>query len=152
MSGLPIISADERLAERRGIKGCIFGKSGIGKTSLLWTLEPEATLFLDLGVALPDGVTARMISTGGAYDGAHYHSTVMLGSDGRVYSCGNYGQYGAWGIGQTATQRRVRWSFSTIHSGIRSSCSRPHRTRACPNARLPACVEDVDCRRAAGYS
>ena len=44
---LPIISADERLAEKRGIKGCIFGKSGIGKTSLLWTLPPEKTLFFD---------------------------------------------------------------------------------------------------------
>ena len=45
---LPIISADERLAENRGIKGCIFGKSGIGKTSLLWTLDPDRTLFMDL--------------------------------------------------------------------------------------------------------
>lgn len=45
---LPIISADERLAEKRGIKGCIFGKSGIGKTSLLWTLNASATLFFDL--------------------------------------------------------------------------------------------------------
>lgn len=45
---LPIISADERLAEKRGVKGCIFGKSGIGKTSLLWTLSPEKTLFFDL--------------------------------------------------------------------------------------------------------
>lgn len=45
---LPIISADERLAEKRGVKGCIFGKSGIGKTSLLWTLPPEKTLFFDL--------------------------------------------------------------------------------------------------------
>jgi hypothetical protein len=45
---LPIITADQRLAEARGIKGCIFGKSGIGKTSLLWTLDPAATLFLDL--------------------------------------------------------------------------------------------------------
>ena len=45
---LPIISADQRSAEKRGIKGCIFGKSGIGKTSLLWTLEPESTLFFDL--------------------------------------------------------------------------------------------------------
>ncbi|MBX2807829.1 MAG: ATP-binding protein [Cellvibrionaceae bacterium] len=45
---LPIISADQRLAEPRGIKGCIFGKSGIGKTSLLWTVEPETTLFFDL--------------------------------------------------------------------------------------------------------
>ena len=48
MSALPIISADERLSERRGIKGCIFGKSGIGKTSLLWTLEAASTLFMDL--------------------------------------------------------------------------------------------------------
>ena len=48
MSTLPIISADQRLAERRGIKGCIFGKAGIGKTSLLWTLEPATTLFFDL--------------------------------------------------------------------------------------------------------
>lgn len=48
MSGLPIITADQRLAEKRGIKGCIFGKSGIGKTSLLWTLEASTTLFFDL--------------------------------------------------------------------------------------------------------
>lgn len=45
---LPIITADQRLAEARGIKGCIFGKSGIGKTSLLWTLDPATTLFIDL--------------------------------------------------------------------------------------------------------
>jgi len=49
MSGaLPIISADERLAEQRGIKGCIFGPSGIGKTSLLWTLNATTALFMDL--------------------------------------------------------------------------------------------------------
>ena len=48
MSGLPIISADQRLAEPRGIKGCIFGVSGIGKTSLLWTLNASTTLFMDL--------------------------------------------------------------------------------------------------------
>ena len=45
---LPIISADERLKENKGIKGCIFGRSGIGKTSLLWTLPAETTLFFDL--------------------------------------------------------------------------------------------------------
>ncbi len=45
---LPIISADERLAQRKGIKGCIFGRSGIGKTSLLWTLKASTTLFMDL--------------------------------------------------------------------------------------------------------
>jgi hypothetical protein len=47
-AALPIITADQRLAEPRGIKGCIFGKSGIGKTSLLWTLDPATTLFIDL--------------------------------------------------------------------------------------------------------
>ena len=45
---LPIISADERLKETRGIKGVIFGKSGIGKTSLLWTLNSSTALFFDL--------------------------------------------------------------------------------------------------------
>ena len=45
---LPIITADQRLAEPRGIKGCIFGKSGIGKTSLLWSLNATTTLFMDL--------------------------------------------------------------------------------------------------------
>ncbi len=46
--GLRIITADERLAENRGIKACIFGKSGIGKTSLLWSLDPASTFFIDL--------------------------------------------------------------------------------------------------------
>ena len=45
---LPIISADQRMAEKRGIKGVIFGASGIGKTSLLWTIDAESTLFFDL--------------------------------------------------------------------------------------------------------
>ena len=45
---LPIITADQRLAEHRGIKGCIFGRSGLGKTSLLWTLLYSTTLFFDL--------------------------------------------------------------------------------------------------------
>jgi len=45
---LPIISADQRLAERRGVKGVLVGKSGIGKTSQLWTLQPTTTLFFDL--------------------------------------------------------------------------------------------------------
>jgi hypothetical protein len=36
------------LTEPRGIKSCIFGKSGLGKTSLLWTLRATTTLFFDL--------------------------------------------------------------------------------------------------------
>ncbi|MGE0108391.1 MAG: ATP-binding protein [Bdellovibrionales bacterium] len=43
-----IITADQRLAEKRGIKGCIFGRWKIGKTSLLWTLDAAKTLFIDL--------------------------------------------------------------------------------------------------------
>ena len=45
---LPIISADERLNEKRGIKGVLLGKSGIGKTSQLLTLPESNTLFFDL--------------------------------------------------------------------------------------------------------
>jgi hypothetical protein len=45
---LRIITADERQAEARGIKAVIFGKSGIGKTYLLLTLDEGSTLFIDL--------------------------------------------------------------------------------------------------------
>ena len=40
---LPIISADERLAEMRGVKAAIFGASGRGKTTLLRTLNSTTT-------------------------------------------------------------------------------------------------------------
>jgi hypothetical protein len=46
--GFRIITADERQAEPRGVKACIFGGSGQGKTSLLWTLLASTTLFMDL--------------------------------------------------------------------------------------------------------
>ena len=45
---LPIITADQRLAAKRGVKGVLVGKSGIGKTTQLWTLPPQSTLFFDL--------------------------------------------------------------------------------------------------------
>jgi hypothetical protein len=44
---MKIISADERLAERRGAKILIVGPTGVGKTSLLRTLDPKRTLFVD---------------------------------------------------------------------------------------------------------
>lgn len=47
MTGLRIISADERAAAPTSIKGVIGGPSGIGKTSLAWTLDASTTLFLD---------------------------------------------------------------------------------------------------------
>ncbi|WP_204623744.1 ATP-binding protein [Crenalkalicoccus roseus] len=46
--GFRIITADERLAEQRGIKGVLTGISGIGKTSQLWTLDASRTLFVNL--------------------------------------------------------------------------------------------------------
>lgn len=44
---MKIISATERLANKAGIKGVIVGKAGIGKTSLLHTLDPDKTLFVN---------------------------------------------------------------------------------------------------------
>jgi len=45
---LPIITADQRLREKQGVKLVLLGKSGIGKTSQLKTLPEAATLFVDL--------------------------------------------------------------------------------------------------------
>jgi hypothetical protein len=45
---MKIISADERLREKSGVKMLIVGPAKIGKTSLLRTLDPARTLFLDL--------------------------------------------------------------------------------------------------------
>ena len=47
MGKLQIISASERMAERRGVKALVCGLAGIGKTTLLKTLDPDTTLFLD---------------------------------------------------------------------------------------------------------
>jgi AAA domain len=48
---LKIIGATERLAEKRGVKGTIVGPFGVGKTSLLCTLDDHlraSTLFIDI--------------------------------------------------------------------------------------------------------
>jgi hypothetical protein len=45
---MKIIGADERLAERRGVKALIVGPTGVGKTSLLRTLDPARVLFFDV--------------------------------------------------------------------------------------------------------
>jgi hypothetical protein len=49
MTKISIISADERLAEKRGAKILIVGPTGVGKTSLLRTLpDLDRTLFIDV--------------------------------------------------------------------------------------------------------
>ncbi|MDR1235397.1 MAG: ATP-binding protein, partial [Holosporaceae bacterium] len=48
---MKIISADERLQQQTGVKMAIFGSFGIGKTSLLKTLD-EPTLCLDFEAGL----------------------------------------------------------------------------------------------------
>lgn len=45
---LQIISADARRSTPRGVKALIVGPSGVGKTSLLKTIDPATTLFVDL--------------------------------------------------------------------------------------------------------
>lgn len=45
---LKIISADERMAQDKGVKALVVGPAGVGKTSLLRTLDPVSTLFIDL--------------------------------------------------------------------------------------------------------
>jgi hypothetical protein len=45
---LRIVTADERAAERGGVKAVILGVPKIGKTSLLRTIDPAKTLFVDL--------------------------------------------------------------------------------------------------------
>jgi hypothetical protein len=45
---MQIISADERLRERRGASALIVGPVGVGKTSLLRTVNVERTLFVDI--------------------------------------------------------------------------------------------------------
>ena len=46
--GLPIITADQRMREKKGVKLVLLGKSGIGKTTQLKTLPEDKTLFVDL--------------------------------------------------------------------------------------------------------
>ena len=52
---LNIITAEQRLQEKKGHKIVICGQSGVGKTSLARTLDPSKTLFMDL-----EAVTRRL--------------------------------------------------------------------------------------------
>lgn len=44
---IAIITANQRMAEKAGVKMLVLGPYGIGKTSLLRTLDPATTLFVD---------------------------------------------------------------------------------------------------------
>jgi len=48
MTILELVDMAEKSGGGRGAKICIGGKSGVGKTSLVWTLDRDSTLFIDL--------------------------------------------------------------------------------------------------------
>lgn len=103
---IAIIPADQRAIEKSGVKAVVLGPYGIGKTSLLRTLDPETTLFVDgeagdLAVQDVECDTIRPLTwpdcrnvaamTGGpnpafpstaAYSQAHYDSVVNDMGDG----------------------------------------------------------------------
>lgn len=60
---LNIISAEQRLKEKKGHKLVVCGQSGVGKTSLARTLDTSKTLFMDLeaGDAAIEGVSIDVI-------------------------------------------------------------------------------------------
>lgn len=45
---IQIVTADQRMQGPRGVKMLIVGPAGVGKTTLLRTLDPRTTLFVDL--------------------------------------------------------------------------------------------------------
>lgn len=45
---LKIISSEERMSQNKGVKMLVVGPAGVGKTTLLRTLDPSNTLFIDL--------------------------------------------------------------------------------------------------------
>ncbi len=45
---LNIITAEQRMAEKKGHKIVVCGQSGVGKTTLARTLDADTTLFMDL--------------------------------------------------------------------------------------------------------
>ncbi len=63
MNELSIISVEERLSEDVGLKIVVAGVSGVGKTSLLWTLPADETLMMDLeaGTLSIEGWSGDMI-------------------------------------------------------------------------------------------
>ena len=89
---LPIISAQQRMAERKGVKLLMLGKSGIGKTTRLKDLDPATTLFLDieagdLAVADWPGDTIRPASWPVRRRPDQTYRTGAVGLRGRVAPC-----------------------------------------------------------------
>lgn len=98
-----IISAEERM-QSSGIKGVIFGKSGCGKTSLLWTLDPATTLFVDMeagglsvqgwagdSVEVRDWITACNLACWIGGPNPSVKPGTVFSAEHYAYVCGEYG-------------------------------------------------------------
>jgi len=80
-----IVTADERMAQQNGIKMVIAGPSGIGKTSLVWTLDPDKTLVLDMeaGMLALEGWTGDSVDVRAASRDLSMHPWEFL----RLFAC-----------------------------------------------------------------
>ena len=140
---LPIISAQQRMAERKGVKLLMLGKSGIGKTTRLKDLDPATTLFLDieagdLAVADWPGDTIRPASWPESRD----FFVFLAGPDKSLPPESAFSQahfdHVVEKFGDPAQLGRYRPSSSTRSRSCRASASRGARRNPARSATVPA--------------
>lgn len=116
---LRLVTADERLAETKTTI-VVFGPSKIGKTSLLWTLDPETTLFcnLEAGMKSVQGWPGTSVDVGSFTDAVNLACLIggvapASGAD-DFYSQGHYAAVTeAYGSFNVAKFKTIFWDSIT---------------------------------------